>query len=188
MATDILRPNSSDSHTWSIGTGHANVDDEVTQPDAGDSDILGAFFANGDDNDVEVLGFPTISGISEVTNITVWTYGSVTTITDTPEIDVNMGGWQGYVECVINSTTMKWTSNSFNGSWNQANLDGLQVRYRADVSDISKGADSNNLDVVYVIVTYTVVAGYGHDFIGVPAANIDNVIGVPTENIDKIIG
>jgi len=60
----------------------------------------------------------------------------------------------------------------------------MSIRIRADLAVSKTGID---IACVYAVVTYT-PPGYGHDFIGVPAANIDNVIGVPTENIDKIIG
>lgn len=103
-----------------------------------------------------------------------------------PEVDVNMGGWQGYQETVLGAGVDAWSTQDFAGNFSQADLDGLQVNYRADTSN--KDA-TNNIDVVYVIITYTLLAvGYSHDFMGVPAANIDNVCGVPTANIDKIKG
>lgn len=183
----ILRPNATVSNEWSIGN-HTNVDEEVTQPAAGDDDCLVATNGDGDDNQVVVLGFPnTITDVDEVTNITVWTYGGRFG-NNSPEVDVNMGGWQGYLECTLAADpNWSWTSDSFDGSWTQADLDGLQVRYRADVPD---KYNTNYPSVVYVVVTYipTAPVGYGHDFMGVPAANIDNVCGVPAANIDKIKG
>ena len=97
-----------------------------------------------------------------------------------------MGGWQGYQETVLGNGVDVWSTQDFPGAFTQADLDGLQVNYRADVAVKNS---QNNIDVCYVIVTYTLlVVGYGHNFMGVPAANIGNVCGVPTENIDKIKG
>ena len=186
MATGTLRPTGTVSHTWSQGTGHANIDDVVTQPAAGDGSIIKATQPAGDDNDVEVVSFGTIS-VGSVSNITVWTYGGYAGGAGTPEVDVYMGAWQGYQEVSFTGAPFVWTSDSFNGSWTQANLDGLQVRYRADVPDAGKAEETNSIDVCYVVVTY-VSPGYGHDFLGVPAANIDEVSGVPTANIDNIKG
>ena len=181
MVTTILRPNSTDANAWSGGS-HLSVDDPgVEDPDNGDDVCLTASEVNADDNDLVDLGFPTIANIDEVTNIRVKSLAS-SVGGGQPEVDVNMGGWQGYQECTLPTN---WTSNSFNGNWSQADLDGLQVRYRADVP---VKLDSNNLDVVYVIVTYSVPAGYGHDYMGVPAANIGSVNGVPTANIASIKG
>ncbi|KKM93834.1 hypothetical protein LCGC14_1204470 [marine sediment metagenome] len=179
MATDILRPNATVSNAWSIGN-HASVDENVTQPDVpGGTDYLTATNNNSDDNDVIVMGFPnTITGVGEITNITVWNWGFKVG-SNFPEVDINMGGWQGYQEC----GQFNWTSDSFNGNWNQGDLDGLQVRFRADVPVKN---DTNNFNVVYVVVTYMI--GYAHSFLGVPAVNIGNVNGIPTANIASIKG
>ncbi|KKN22853.1 hypothetical protein LCGC14_0910830 [marine sediment metagenome] len=60
----------------------------------------------------------------------------------------------------------------------------MSIRIRADLAVSKTGID---IACVYAVVTYT-PAGYGHDFIGVPAANIGSVNGVPTANIASIKG
>jgi hypothetical protein len=190
MVTTILRPNSTDANAWASGD-HTDVDEEVTQPDDGDQVVptLSASNLLTDDNDVVTLGFPnTITDVDEVTNITVWSNG-MRIGWDTPEVMIT---GEAYTECnlpegIDPATDYGWTSDSFNVSWNQAELDALQVSYRADVPD---KADSNMLDVVYVVVTYTATGGatWGHKFIGVEGANISSVSGVAIANIASIKG
>ena len=62
-------------------------------------------------------GTNTITGVDEVTNITVWSYG-VTISANKPEINIDMGGLEGYEECNLPAPT-DWTSNSFDGNWTQ---------------------------------------------------------------------
>ena len=187
MATGILRPNATVTNEWYIGN-HTGVDEDVTQPNipTGYPDDWAS--DPSDDNEIIVMGFPnTIDDVDEVTNITVWTYGE-TMEDDDPEVSVNMGGWQVDQQCNLPPFEVpNWTFNSFNGSWTQANLDALQVRFTADTP--SKYG-SHDLWCIYVVVTYDAVVpeGYGHDYMGVPAANIGSVSGVPTGNIDKIKG
>ena len=183
VVSDPLRPNSTDANAWSVGD-HTDVDEEVTQPNAGNSDLLSASDAAGDDNDVNTMGFPnTIDDVDEVTNITVWTNGNIVN-TDTPEVMIT---GEAYVECLLTQGALVWKSNSFDVSWNQAELDALQVSYRADVDLKVSGC---NIDVCYVIVTYTATggAGWGHKFLGVVGASIGKVSGIPTADVGKIKG
>lgn len=184
VVSDPLRPNSTDANAWSEGD-HTDVNEEVTQPDASGVGYLNANDIAADDNDVVTLGFPnTIDDVDEVTNITVWTLGNRIN-TETAEMWINGEGEQ---ECAITEGPYVWTSNSWNVSWNQAGLDALQVSYRADCAQKVSG---QSIDVVYVIVTYTAVAGpegYGHKVLGVLPASIGKVLGVETANVGKVIG
>ena len=186
MATAILRPTSTDANAWSIGN-HADIDNEVTQPATNADDWIAALSASADDNDVIVLGFGTIGSIDEVTNITVWSLGVY--IGSTPEVDVNMGGWQGYQEVALGPPPAPgiWASDSFDGSWSQSDLNGLQVRYRADVP-IKDG--SNTIYISYVVVTYTTgpPAGWSHKIQGIANTNIAKISGVLKVNIAKVNG
>ena len=190
MATDTLDPNSTVAHTWSGGAGHTNIDDGVRQPTIGDTSVISALFANGDDNDVEIVGFPnTIIDVGEVTNITVWTFGGAFQY---PEVSIDMGGVQTYQECVLGvGPNYLWESNSFNGNWSQADLDGLEVLYRADTPDPGKGPGGNWIDACYVVVTYT-EAGVDYllsDPLGVDiVAGVKSVMGVAYANIKSIKG
>ena len=185
MAVATIRPNSTGANAWETGD-HTDLDEEVVQPNDGNQgeDVVAAGEITGDDNAVIELGFPnTINDVDEVTNITVWTNGFVIG-GDTPEVMIT---GEAYVECSIPETNYGWTSDSFNVSWNQAELDALQVSYRADVPDKE---DFNNLDVCYVVVTYTPTApaGYQHKFLGIAPNKIGKVCGIPTANVGKIKG
>ena len=192
MTSTALDPNSTVAHTWSEGSGEPDIDDGVRQPDAGDTAYIGATFGAGDDNQVEIVGFPnTIIDVGEVTNITVWSWacGFVQ-----PEVSVNMGGWQTYQNVNygvgIPNTNEAWTSNSFNGSWSQSDLDGLQVGYRADVPDPGKGPSGNWINACYVVVTYTEPAAdyAASNPLGVAIAGVKSVMGVLLADIKEIKG
>ncbi len=191
MATVILRPNDTVSNAWSIGD-HTDVDEEVVDPNGSDDVWWLATWASTDDNDIIIMGFPnTIDDVDEVTNITVKTLGEINLSGDgDPEVDINMGGWQNEgsePECVLGFMgTPAWETNSFDGSWSQSDLDGLQVKYIADCIPKNSG---NWLDVVYVIVTYTQLgAGYTHKVSGIAPANIAKINGIARANIAKVNG
>ena len=186
MVVATIRPNSTIANPW-FDAHHTYIDEEHNQPgDVGD-DVL--TIANKNDNDeVFTVGFPnTIDDVDEVTNITIWTRGSSLLGTD-PEIWLLLDWTTAEQQCTLD-TVEAWTSNSFNGSWSQADLDSLQLNYRADV-DAGQKADGHNIDVAYAVVTYTPTgpAGYQHKFLGIPSAKIGKVCGIPTANVGKIKG
>ena len=184
IPTVILRPNGTEVNQWRWGD-HTNIDDDVEDPEEGDGQTIMADEANGDDLDIITISFPnTIDDVDEVTNIRVKTDGWY--LGTRPDVDVDMGGSQGYEQVPLPGILEDWADNDFPGSFSQADLDGLEVTYKAHCPD--KG-NYNQLEVCYVIVTYTVlVVGYGHDFLGIPAANIASIMGIPTANIDNICG
>lgn len=178
MATGTLRPGAGGTHTWSAGTNPDNVDEVVNQPDAGDALLITATVGGGDDNDIEIFAFPTIADVASVSNITVWSNGNIA-LTNSPEIWIDMGGDQTEQECALVSGPDNWTSNSFDGSWTQADLDGLLVKYRADCPGKD---DGNALDVVYVVVTYISSVGWPHKWLGMTVDKFNGMIP------DKILG
>jgi len=186
MTLGYIQPNSDNvPNDWlPISTEYTLIDEARGSPNT--TDYISATNLTGDDNKVSEFGFPnTINDVDEVTQIIVYSYG-IKVGTPTPEVDLYIGGgWRGYQECSV-TTGWGWVGDTWNGSWTQAELNAVQVRYRADVPNKN---DVNQISCVYLRVTYTqVVLGYGHDFMGVPAANIDSVNGVPTANIDNIKG
>lgn len=179
----ILRPNETVSNAWSIGD-HTDINEDVTQPDISGVGFLTATESAGDNNDIVVLGFPdTITDVDEVTNITVWSWIGIVG-NNSAEIDINMGGW---LEDYREVSPIGWTSDSFNGSWTQEDLDGLQVRLRADVP---VKYNSNIFDVLYVVVTYIPISvGYtAGKPMGIATNKIGKVLGILTANIGKIKG
>lgn len=184
MVVTTIRPDSNAiAQTW-FDADFSYVDEAVNQPDAGGEDYANA---NADDNNETFeVGFPnTINDVDEVTNITIWTLGS--SFSANPEIWLVLEWSTAEQQCEMPiGGDMDWTFNSFDGSWSQADLDSLVLKYRADGAE--KG-DNTWINVCYAVITYSQVAvGYGHDFMGVPAANIDEVNGIPTANIDTIKG
>lgn len=165
MTVGYIQPNSDDvPNDWNpiASTEYILIDEPYGSPNT--SDYISAINIGGDDNKVSEFGFPnTINDVGEVTQIIVHSYG-IRVGSNTPEVDLSMGGYIGYVECSI-GTGWGWATDIWNGSWTQANLDAVQVRYRADVP--SKN-DSNQISCVYLEVTYTppVVEGWAHKWVG----------------------
>ena len=182
MAT--IRPNSTPVNQWFAGRDHTDVDEEVVQPNAGNqgTDVIAASDIMADDGQIESFGFPdTINDVDEVTNITVWSNGWQDG-GNSPEVKIT---GEDYVECTLGGA-FGWTSDSFDVSWNQSELNALVVTYRADVPNKN---DTNTIDVCYVVVTYSQAAGgWGHKMIGVAGASIGKVSGVLIGNIGKIKG
>ncbi len=189
MATGYCDPDADSTPvqwTPSVGGTHFGViDDGTRQPAAAGSDNI--FAGDGDENAQGTVTMDnSINDVDTVSQVKIWTYGRATS-GEQPYVSIYIGGsWKSNMLVSV-GTSNSWASDAFNGAWTQADLDGLQVRY---IGDSAYGKfDGSWVLSCYAEVTYTVAAaGYGHDVMGVPAANIDNVMGVPTANIDKIIG
>ncbi|KKK75366.1 hypothetical protein LCGC14_2874430 [marine sediment metagenome] len=173
---------------WSViggtGTHESAIDEARASPNT--ADRIRGDQPSGDDNVVDMFGMSTFTMLGVITQIEVFAYATNNpTYGGDAEIDFYVDGvWQGYQYINVGGE-YGWRSVTFAGlSMSQTDLNICGIRIRADLAVSKTGID---IACVYAVVTYT-PAGYGHDFIGVPAANIDNVIGVPTENIDKIIG
>ena len=181
MVVTILRPNSTEVSTW-LDASHSYIDEVIEEPDAGDDEYCSA---NSDDNnEVFTVGFPnTIDDVDEVTNIIIWTQAQ--TNAGDPEIWIQLVWTEAEQQCDL-PLEFGWTSNSFDGSWNQEELDALLLHYRANTPD--KG-NTLFIETAYAVITYTAVsAGWGHKFLGIPAANIGKINGIPIANIGKVKG
>lgn len=191
MATGYSDPDGDITTQWNRTGGGAHylaINDGVRQPtvpSTGSGQTIDAL--DGDESDIDEFTMDnSITDVAVVTQIVIWTYGFNTPANMDGKIRIYIGGWQ--TEYTLNfSSSWGWVSVTWNGSWSQAQLNGLQLRYTAN-SLIGK-FDAHIIAAAYAQVTYTVpVVEYGHDFLGVPAANIGSVSGVPTANIDKIKG
>lgn len=188
MATDIVRPNANSTNQWELfggsGDAYERVNEEIEQPTDGNGEALRA---NDDDSgDIEEYEMSSISSVDEVTSITVWVWGHYT-LGPQATIDIWLGGYVGVKTCTMPSAVAGWSSYTWSGlSYNQSHLDAMRIKFVAPTLGKNQLVI---LDCVYAIITYTeAVIGYGHDYMGVPAANIDEVNGVPTANIDNIKG
>lgn len=184
MAVATIRPNGNAiAQTW-FDADFSYVDEEVNQPDAGGEDYANATL--DDNNETFEVSFPdTIDDVDEVTNITIWTLGG--SFSANPEIWLVLDWSTAEQQCEIPiAGDMGWTSNSFDGSWSQADLDSLVLIYRADGGE--KG-DTTWIDVAYAVVTYSIPAvGYAHKFLGIAPNRIGKVCGILTANVGKIKG
>ncbi len=184
VVSDPLRPNGTVLMEWSGGTGHADINNEVTDPDEDITTWIQADIAHGDDDDVCIVSFPnTIDDVDEVTNITVKTFGDKITLN--PAVAINMGGWSEQL-CTLGDVPFPaWATDSFDGNWSQEDLDGLQVRYRADIADKT---GLNQIYICYVVVTYTQAAeeeGWPHKVLGMTPAKFN---GMEITDGVKILG
>lgn len=184
MATGIVRPNSPTViYEWLGGgsTDWQQIDDDVEDPADGDDVEIAA--DKDDDGDIEVWNFTSILSVDEVTQIVVKVRNRRVDAPISASVDINLGGWigaQGFSPQLIE----QWHTFTFSGlSGSQANLDGLQVKITLG------GMGDNNyfyVDVVYCIITYSELSGWGHKFNDVAPANIAKINGVSIQNILKI--
>lgn len=154
MGVGYIQPNSDDGpNDWQPGTTeYVLIDEPYGSPSI--ADYIEAIFESGDDNKVSTFGFPNAITVYTVTQIVIHTYGSNVGINN-PEIDLNIGGWQGYETCDL-AGSYQWKLNTFNGSWTQADLDAVQIRYRANLFGKS---NAHYIACVYLEVTYNMMRG-----------------------------
>jgi len=194
MAVDFAVPTGDSSIQWSIpgGTHWDDIDEGIGGGSGGD--YIEATNAASDDGDIDDFSFgDNINDVDEITqviiNVNSWSQPAVSI--KSPEIDLYFGGqWMsvtvGWKE-VGSTGTRGWHAITYAGlSGNQTDMDNLRVRVRADVAG---KLELNYIYTINVEVTYSqAVAGWAHNFLGVPAANIGSVNGVPRANIGKIKG
>lgn len=191
MAVENILPNGDKVAGWETAnkihgeTYHYECLDEY--PSATDGSYVSDTNISGSGSE-ESFYMATLSDVDEVTSIVVYTNGSCSAGNNDPSIDISLDNgenWEGSQTCNLNVATGTVT-NTFNGSWNQSELDNLIIKY---ISDVAEKGENNIIQFFYVKITYTIaVAGYTHDFMGIPSANIDSVNGIPSANIDTIKG
>jgi len=187
MATVEVVPTSDITADWTAPMEGTHFDDIDVGSGGPDANYIGANQELGDDDDLDSFHMTDgdIEG-GEATSITVYTNGFIVGV-NTPEIVITIGGLPLLVEDVPLTTIQLWKTNTLGGiSWDQDDVNNLRITYVADVPD---SKDRNWIYTCYAIITYTAApTGWGHKFIGVPAANIAKVNGVPIANIAKIKG
>ena len=190
MAEGTVHPESDDNINWTNPVAPDEHWDEIDDWDPPMTiDFTQAGQTPGDDNEVDDFNMTTLGSVASVSQIVVYAYGMIALEGGTPEVDIWWNGdWvgEGDLSPAWNGI-FSWSTKTFAGLvGGQTELDALKVRIRADVTP-SKSV--NNLASLYCMVTYEEgVAGYTHDFLGIPAANIDSIMGIPTANIDNICG
>lgn len=189
MTIDYCDPDGDTSVAWDAsGTPHADqIDDAVREPvgDPGSDDFISV--GDGKENAVDQFTMDnSIQGIDTTTTIKIWCYGNCgLNGNERPQIDIYLGTWKEY-KILPFTTTNGWHSVIWAvAGGTQAQLDALEVRIKA-YNDYAL-YDYTTIYCMYAEVTYTEL-GYGHDFIGIPSANIDSIMGIPSANIDNISG
>lgn len=187
MVVDFCDPNGDVERGWVVSEGvnhFAVLNEGVRQPAVPDSDNIAA--TDGDENDIDRFYMDdSIQDVDEVTSITIWIYGNNTT-GERCSVDLYIVAWRGY-QVVNMDSGYGWFSKTFDVLCNQAQLDAMQVRFKA-YSNYGK-MDGTWIRAFYAEVTYSeVVVGYAHKFLGIASNKIGKVCGVPTANIGKIKG
>ena len=187
MTVDYNDPNGDVQKEWesSCANHYECIDGGVRQPNAPTTDDIAAL--DGNENDIDRFYMDnSIQGVDEVTSVVVWIYGRNST-GEHCLVDLQMGtleAWEGY-QTVNMDGSYAWRSKTFNGSWTQANLDDMQVRFKAD--SIYGTYDYTRIRAFYCEVTYS-QAGYGHKVQGVAPEHIAKIMGVPKAHIGKVNG
>ena len=154
MATGYCDPNGDDSIQWNPNSNnYQQIDDGVRQPS--DPGTVTGVEDNGDGT-IDIYNMTTIASVTSVSQVVIWVYGKVDGAdVDTTDIDINMGGWEGAQTIPFShGAAPAWQSVTFNGTWSQADLDGLQVKATANHNI----AGANNNYEIYAEVTYSSAA------------------------------
>jgi len=161
MATAYLDPNADGAQTgWTkSGTPHTYyyeyVNSGARDPDAGNTDDYLAGDTNGNKQD---LHMETIGDVGSATAVEVYAYMQRAGPPDADaKVQVYMGGsWQTAQNLSI-ADSWAWKSATFEGSWTQADVNALQVRFEAD---LPSGGVAQLADC-YVVLTYSTGGGGG---------------------------
>ena len=155
--------------TPSTGTSHyAVVDDAARQPtDPGTSDYLRSSHpGNTTGTKTEELGFATATLASgALTEVKVWVRayaGGIGASSAKLDCQVYLGGaWQTAQNVFTGATSSAWFSVTFTGSWNQTDLDNLQVRL-LHVKTSTSGVYPSTCDVYEVYVDVPTASDGNH--------------------------
>lgn len=155
MATANLEPNGDASAGWvsTLGTHYGAVAKATAQPTA--PSTTDYIYVSGGGPSTADLNMATTT-VASVSQVKVWVYGdNGAGNAQELQINVNMGGWQTQSGNIWNGVGAGWRSATFNGSWTQGNLDGLQVR----LYGFDDGYNSPIAYAVYAEITYTEASG-----------------------------
>ncbi len=182
MSTAYLNPNGDGSSVnWTASGGspyYPYVSKGVQNPTTPST----ASYIGPDRGVTDEFLMETISDVDEVTSISVWLYGfsALGIFTSQPapyrfSLFLN-GSWVDYpIGFEDMPTSSAWVSQTFTGSWTQADIDALQVRIEA--TDDSGPGSQATVYAIYAELTYTASGGGGgltnwKTWNTVPAANI----------------
>lgn len=164
MATGYVDPNGDGSTLeWSpIGGGshYVEVDDGTRSPTAPDTANYISAAGTGNGTRTDELHCGTIASVSSVSSVKIYIYASTAGSGAggaSLKCNINMGGWQTEQTVFSGSQSAGWFSVTFNGTWTQSDLDGLQIRL-AHVRTLGLVA-ACTVYAVYGEITYTAGGG-----------------------------
>ena len=171
-----LRPDGDQTAQWpTLGTNDSScaggthcdqVDDNITQPTSGDTANYVRTGTAGAGGEIEEYTMTTTTGVYEVTSVKFWMYSQTITLAstaDTLSLTINIGGAdQTAVAITPNQGSYTWQSATFNGSWSQADLDAMRLKFTRNMlgTGPASGRDDDiQVATVYAEVTYTPTGG-----------------------------
>jgi hypothetical protein len=156
---EILRPTGNDNTLWADNS-YLDIDDAVlTGSSAGDGTYV--YADDGDKSEVQSWTTPSLSSITDPTQVTVYVRHKDAGISGDPDSSVNIyvgGAWQTAVPISYGSS-FTWVSVQFTGTWTTANFDDFRIGITAPNS-IGHGKEYH-VAVVYAEVCAPVAAGGG---------------------------
>jgi len=189
MAFEVVVPVGDVNKYWSYPASGTHFDDIDEGSGGPDANYIEATEAAGDDDDIDSFEFadPDFEG-GTASQVVIYTNGLIIG-SNQPEIQIIIAEDDSGLVNVALTTSQTWKTNILTPSgddWTELEATSLKVIYQADVPT---SKDENTIFTCYAVFSYTAApVGWGHKFLGVPAANIGSVNGVLRVNIAKIKG
>lgn len=152
-----IEPDGDVSAQWYLGgagTHHDALRDGIWYPNTPTTGSY-IFAGDGDENALDQFTMDTETIAGTITSIKLYHYGSATPGED-PRNDIYIdGGWLGLLGCGFGSTA-GWRSRTITGSWDQADINAIQVQYKADSN--FGASDWCSIYASYMRLTYSITA------------------------------
>lgn len=159
--TGYVDPNGDVSVAWNptpASTHYTAVDEGARQPSTSSPLDLTDYVGSATISAVETFSMSTLTGVSSVSNITVWAYGEHNAGPNDATPNIYMAGaWTTSVAKFGLTDAPVWKSVSFDGNWSQADLDAMQIKLV--ISQVTGGPA--RVYETYAVVTYAAGGGGG---------------------------
>ena len=163
ISSGVVRPSDDGTTQWlpAVGYHWIRLDEDVIDPDAGDSSfIVAASYDNGDID--EFFMDNNVQFVREVTEIQVKTYGYFVG-THRPRVSIYWNGtWQSWKTVYLPGSLypypapgIGWATNTWTLEGNQKDVDNLRVRYKANVQNVPYAL--NLINAFYCKILYEAV-------------------------------
>ncbi|MFA5386587.1 MAG: hypothetical protein WC297_02915, partial [Candidatus Paceibacterota bacterium] len=130
----------------------AHIDQGIRQPNAPSID---SYVTDNVGGKTDIYTMTSLTGVSSISNITVWGYGKGDHVGDGFTVGIYMGGsWLTQTDFNFptgnGSVPPAWRSVSYDGAWTQADLNAIQVKLIGVLP-----STANQCEAIYAVVTYT---------------------------------